>query len=81
MFSDDSSDQDGPRHYSQVAAAAIHQELNEANGRIRQLENLIGILNREADHQVEEIAQLREEIARWQMLYARACAPADPEKE
>lgn len=70
-----------PRHYSQAAAAAMHQELDEARARIRQLENLVGILNREADYQAATIKELREAVEHARSLYMRPSMPTDTEEK
>lgn len=74
------SDTEGPRYYSQVAAVAMHRELTNARTRIRQLENLVGILHREADVQAAAAAELREEIEQWRSRYMRACTPEEAEE-
>lgn len=79
MFSDDSPE--APRHYSQAAAAAMHDGISAARARIRQLENLVGILNREAENQAAVIADLREGVAHWKSRYVQACAAADTEEK
>jgi len=63
-----------PRYYSQATAAAMDHELSEARARIRQLETLVGILNREAEEQAETVTQLREDVSRWQARYVQAQA-------
>ncbi|WP_454112715.1 hypothetical protein [Microbacterium maritypicum] len=66
--------QEEPRCYSQATAAAMDHELSEARARIRQLETLVGILNREAEEQAETVTQLREDVSRWQARYVQAQA-------
>lgn len=66
--------QEEPRRYSQATAAAMDHELSEARARIRQLETLVGILNREAEEQAETVTQLREDVSRWQARYVQAQA-------
>lgn len=77
----DTMSEEEPRHYSQAAAAAMHHELGEARARIRQLENLVGILNREADYQAATIKELREAVEHARSLYMRTSAPADTEEK
>ncbi|WP_288969718.1 hypothetical protein [uncultured Microbacterium sp.] len=52
----------------------MDHELSEARARIRQLETLVGILNREAEEQAETVTQLREDVSRWQARYVQAQA-------
>jgi hypothetical protein len=52
----------------------MDRELIEARARIRQLETLVGILNREAEEQAERVAELREDVSRWQGRYVQARA-------
>lgn len=75
----DQSDAEGPRHYSQAAAAAMYRELTKARARIRQLDNLVGILNREADQQAATVTGLREEVEQWRSRYMQACTLAETE--
>ncbi|WP_349885787.1 MULTISPECIES: hypothetical protein [Microbacterium] len=63
-----------PRYYSQATAAAMDRELSEARARIRQLETLVGILNREAEEQAETVTELRGDVSRWQARYVQAQA-------
>lgn len=66
--------QEEPRYYSQATAAAMDRELTEARARIRQLETLVGILNREAEEQAETVTELREDVSRWQARYVQGQA-------
>lgn len=70
-----------PRYYSQATAAAMDRELSEARARIRQLETLVGILNREAEGQAETVAELREDVSRWQARYVQARAAEIPDEK
>ncbi|MCK2028060.1 hypothetical protein KZC56_17320 [Microbacterium sp. SSW1-47] len=70
-----------PRYYSQATAAAMDRELTEARVRIRQLETLVGILNREAEEQAERVAELREDVSRWQGRYVQARAAEIPNEK
>lgn len=75
------SDTEAPRYYSQVAAAAMQRELTSARSRIRQLDTLVGMLNREADQQAATIEKLREEVEQWRARYVQACILTDIEEE
>lgn len=75
------SDTEEPRHYSQAAADAMHHELTKARARIRQLENLAGILDREAVRQAATITDLRADVEHWRSLYMQACTPTDSEEK
>lgn len=70
-----------PRYYSQETAGAMHHELVEARARVRQLENLVGILNREADYQAATITQLREDVEHWRSLLTRGSRLTDTQEE
>lgn len=75
------SDTEAPRYYSQVAAVAMQRELTSARSRIRQLDTLVGILNREADQQAATIEKLREEVEQWRARYVQACILTDIKEE
>ena len=75
------SDAEEPRHYSQAAADAMHRELTKARARIRQLENAVGLLDREAVRQAETITGLRADVEHWRSLYMRACDRTDSEEK
>lgn len=81
MLENEQGDTEEPRYYSQVTAEAMRQELDKARARIRQLDNLVGILNREADQQAATITDLREQVEHWRSCYMRACNPIEPEEK
>lgn len=59
------ANEDDHHFYSQVTAAAMHDELERQRETARQQQILIGTLNREAEQQAATIQQLREEVERW----------------